>query len=39
MTPEQLLEVEKFVNYAIGKNAKMKLEDMDKNVAKAQGVE
>jgi alanyl-tRNA synthetase len=39
MTPEQLKEVENFVNNAISKNAKMKLEDMDKNVAKAEGVE
>jgi len=34
LTPEQLKEVEDFVNDAIAKNAKMILEEMDKNVAK-----
>lgn len=39
LTPEQLKEVEDFVNDAIAKNAKMILEEMDKNVAKEAWVE
>jgi alanyl-tRNA synthetase len=39
MTPEQLREVENYVNDAISKNAKMILEDMQKDKARAEGVE
>jgi alanyl-tRNA synthetase len=36
MTPEQLKQVEEYVNEAIGKNAKMILEDMQKDKARAE---
>lgn len=39
LTPEQLKEVENYVNDAISKNAKMILEEMDKNIAKDNWVE
>lgn len=39
LTPEQLKEVENYVNDAISKNAKMILEEMDKNIAKENWVE
>ena len=39
VTPEQLKEVEDYVNKAIEANAKVVLEEMDKNIAKENWVE